>query len=70
MLEPVEHCMDIPKEVCANSRVNPVRKRKPIVKKWCGPDPAMGGEDNNTQNAGGDVRNSTLFTTIRAKRHT
>ncbi len=35
MLEPVKHCIEIPKEVCAKSRINPVRRKKPVVRKWC-----------------------------------
>ncbi len=34
-LEPVQHCLDIPKEVCVKSRVNPVKKRKPAIRRWC-----------------------------------
>ena len=34
-LEPTEECVDVPKEVCTRSRVNPKKVKKPIVKKWC-----------------------------------
>merc|ERR1711936_615594 len=34
-LKPAEECVDIPKEVCSRSRVNPRPVKKPIVKKWC-----------------------------------
>ena len=35
ILKPAEECVDIPKEVCSRSRVNPRKERIPIVKKWC-----------------------------------
>ena len=34
-LEPVEACIDVPKEVCFRAQVNPKKVKKPIVKKWC-----------------------------------
>merc|ERR1711881_386033 len=34
-LEPVEECVDVPKEVCTRSRTNPRKVKKPVVKKWC-----------------------------------
>ncbi len=34
-LKPSEECVDVPKEVCARSQVNPRKVPKPIVKKWC-----------------------------------
>jgi len=34
-LEPSEECLDIPKEVCARVRVEPVKVEKPTVKRWC-----------------------------------
>jgi len=34
-LKPAEECVDIPKEVCSRSRVNPRKVQKPVVKKWC-----------------------------------
>jgi len=34
-LEPVEECVDVPKEVCTRSRTNPRKIKKPVVKKWC-----------------------------------
>jgi len=34
-LEPTEECVDVPKEVCTRSRVNPRKIKKPVVKKWC-----------------------------------
>lgn len=36
-LKPVKQCMEIPKEVCVKSKVKPVRRRRPQVKTWCGP---------------------------------
>jgi len=35
LLKPQEECVDIPKEVCSRSRVNPRKVQKPVVKKWC-----------------------------------
>lgn len=35
LLKPSEECVDIPKEVCSRSRVNPRQVKKPVVKKWC-----------------------------------
>ena len=37
MLELVTHCIDVPKEVCVTSHVNPVRTKRPQVKTWCSP---------------------------------
>ena len=34
-LKPTEECVDVPKEVCTRSRVNPRKVLKPVVKKWC-----------------------------------
>jgi len=34
-LEPTEECVDIPKEVCTRSRINPRKVKKPVVKTWC-----------------------------------
>jgi len=34
-LTPTEECVDVPKEVCSRSRVNPHPVTKPVVKKWC-----------------------------------
>ncbi len=48
-MEPVKHCMDIPKEVCAKSRINPVRKKRPVVRKWCGPAPQNPGDTQDRQ---------------------
>ena len=32
-------CVDVPKEVCVLVRTNPRKVKRPLVKKWCGPDP-------------------------------
>ena len=32
-------CVDVPKEVCVLVRTNPRTVKRPLVKKWCGPDP-------------------------------
>merc|ERR1712179_351749 len=34
-LEPVEECVDVPKEVCTRSRSNPRKVKKPVIKTWC-----------------------------------
>ena len=34
-LEPIEECVDVPKEVCTRSRTNPRKVKRPVVKKWC-----------------------------------
>jgi len=34
-LEPVEECVDVPKEVCTRSRGNPRKVKKPVIKTWC-----------------------------------
>ena len=34
-LEPVEECVDVPKEVCVRAKSNPRKVSKPVVKKWC-----------------------------------
>ena len=35
VLKPAEECVDIPKEVCSRSRINPRKERIPVLKKWC-----------------------------------
>jgi len=34
-LSPVQECVDVPKEICARSKTNPRKVKKPVVKKWC-----------------------------------
>ena len=34
-LSPVEECVEVPKEVCAKSKTNQRKVRKPVVKKVC-----------------------------------
>jgi len=34
-LVPVEECADVPKEICARSKTNPRKIKKPVIKKWC-----------------------------------
>ncbi len=50
-LVPEEKCIDVPKEVCVMARVNPTKVLRPVVKRWCGPDPkaeeAMLPRENN-----------------------
>ena len=30
-----QECVDVPKEICARSKINPRRVRKPAIQKWC-----------------------------------
>merc|ERR1711936_1163591 len=32
---PIEECVDVPKGICARSKINPRRIRKPAIQKWC-----------------------------------
>ena len=34
-LTPVEECVDVPKEICARSKTNPHKVKRPVIKKWC-----------------------------------
>jgi len=34
-LETVQECVDVPKEICAHSKVNPRKVKKPAIQKWC-----------------------------------
>jgi len=34
-LVPKEECSDVPKEICSRTRVNPQKKKRPVIKKWC-----------------------------------
>ena len=34
-LDTVQDCVDVPKEICARSKVNPRRVKKPSIQKWC-----------------------------------
>jgi len=34
-LVPVQECADVPKEICARSKTNPRKVKKPVIKKWC-----------------------------------
>lgn len=34
-LETVQDCVDVPKEICARSKVNPRKVKKPSIQKWC-----------------------------------
>ena len=34
-LEPVEECVDVPKEVCSRAKIKARKVKKPVVKKWC-----------------------------------
>jgi len=34
-LVPKEECVEVPKEVCARSKTNPTKKKRPIIKNWC-----------------------------------
>ena len=30
-----QECVDVPKEICARSKINPRRVRKPAIQRWC-----------------------------------
>ena len=34
-LEPTQDCVDVPKEICARSKTNPHKVKRPVIKKWC-----------------------------------
>jgi len=34
-LVPSQECVDVPKEICARSKINPRRVQKPAIQKWC-----------------------------------
>jgi len=34
-LESVQECVDVPKEICARSKINPKKVQKPSIQKWC-----------------------------------
>jgi len=34
-LEPVEECVDVPKEICTRSKSNGRKVKKPVIKRWC-----------------------------------
>ena len=34
-LVPVQECVDVPKEICARSKTNPHKVKRPVIKKWC-----------------------------------
>ena len=34
-LKSVDECVNVPSEVCATSKVNPKKKKRPTIQKWC-----------------------------------
>ena len=34
-LVPKPNCVKVPKEICINTKKNPRRVKKPVVKEWC-----------------------------------
>ncbi len=34
-LVPQPNCVKVPKEICVNTKANPRRVKKPVVKEWC-----------------------------------
>ena len=34
-LDPFEECVDVPKEVCTRSKINPRKVFRPSIQKWC-----------------------------------
>jgi len=61
-LEPSQECVDVPKEICARSKVNPKKVKKPSIQKWCfTPKEVKEGEckeDSDCNNAGIICKNS------------
>ena len=44
-LEAAQDCVDVPKEICARSKVNPKRVKKPSIQKWCFTPKDVAGKD-------------------------
>ena len=38
-LKPTEICLDVPREICSKSKINPQRVKRPVIKKVCIPSP-------------------------------
>ena len=34
-LEPAKECVDVPKEVCSRSKIDPKKVLRPSIQKWC-----------------------------------
>jgi len=34
-LQAQKRCVQVPKEVCGVSKIKPVKKKRPVLKKWC-----------------------------------
>ena len=34
-LVPKQECVNVPKEICARSKINPRKVNKPAIQKWC-----------------------------------
>ena len=34
-LRPTEECVEVPQEVCGMSRIQPVKKTRPVIQMWC-----------------------------------
>ena len=54
-MEPVNHCVETPKEICEYVTKNKRKIRKPMVKKWCGPK-----RDDDDDDSGGRGKIRTL----------
>merc|ERR1740137_298101 len=48
-LEPTQECVDVPKEICARSKVNPRRVKKPSIQKWCFTPEDKSGKDSGKE---------------------
>ena len=58
-LVPKPNCVKVPKEICVNTKKNPRRVKKPVVKEWCyrpkdlveNPESFPAGEGRNDQSS-------------------
>ncbi len=58
-LVPKPNCVKVPKEICVNTKKNPRRVKKPVVKEWCyrpkdlveNPESFPAGEGGNDQSS-------------------
>ena len=61
-LVPTQTCMDVPREVCSKSKVNPRRVKRPVIRKVCiKKDEGAGGNNGNGGDASVRLRRSVRF---------
>ena len=54
-LVPTQTCMDVPREVCSKSKVNPRRVKRPVIRKVCiKKDEGAGGNNGSGGGNGGE----------------